>query len=217
MPFAVAIGLALAACGSGDGGESASGEDEIASLDDGSATTDAGDSEGTGETDSGDTDTGETDSGEPVDPEDAMLEFAECMREHGIDMPDPQIVTEGGERGGAMVVEGEGIDGDADEFREADEACSPIMEDARGSMEIDPEQEAEMREEMLEFAQCMRDQGIDYPDPQFDGDGRVTVEMRGAPGEDFDPEAMEDAAAACSPDGRGPAFVIGGGPAQAGD
>ena len=197
-----ALGLALAACGSPSDGESASG-DEIASLDDGAATDDST-PDATAESDD-----------EPVDPEEAFLEFAECMRDHGIDMPDPQIVSEGGERGGAMVVEGgEGFDPNDEEFREADEACSPIMEDARGSFEIDPEREAEMREQMLEFAQCMRDQGIDFPDPQFDGDGRVTMQVESGPGSgpDVDPEEMQAAAEECNVDGTGPGFVFGAAP-----
>jgi len=203
-----ALGLALAACGSPTDAESASG-DEIASLDDGAATDDTA-ADVTDADEDGDDD-------ESVDPEDAFLEFAECMRDHGIDMPDPQVVTEGGERGGAMVVEGgEGFDPNDEEFREADEACSPIMEDARGSIEVDPEQEAEMREQMLEFAQCMRDQGIDFPDPQFDGEGRVTMQIESGPGSgpDVDPEEMQAASEECNVEGTGPGFVFGVSPAE---
>ena len=31
-----------------------------------------------------------------LDPEDAMLKFAECMREHGVDMPDPHRAAASG-------------------------------------------------------------------------------------------------------------------------
>ena len=43
--------------------------------------------------DGADDDEGGGQGGRPVDPEfqDAMVEFAECMREHGIDVPDPEI------------------------------------------------------------------------------------------------------------------------------
>ena len=30
-----------------------------------------------------------------VDPEEAALAFAQCMREHGVDMPDPQVGSNG--------------------------------------------------------------------------------------------------------------------------
>ena len=49
------------------------------------------------------------------------------------------------------------------------------MEDAFGEMEIDPEREAEMREELLEFTECMREHGIDMPDPVFGESGRVEI------------------------------------------
>ena len=53
-----------------------------------------------------------------------------------------------------------------------------MLENARGAMEIDPEQEAEMREQMLEFTECMREQGIDMPDPVFGDDGGFSVQRR---------------------------------------
>ena len=103
-----------------------------------------------------------------------MLEFAECMRDHGVDMPDPQFDGDGG--GGGMIEMT--ADPDDEGFEEAQEACQPILEDAMGEIELDPEQEAEMREQLLEFAECMRDHGIDMPDPVFGEDGRVTMAPR---------------------------------------
>ena len=32
-----------------------------------------------------------------------------------------------------------------------------------------------MREQMLEFTECMREQGIDMPDPVFDDEGGFSV------------------------------------------
>ena len=70
-----------------------------------------------------------------------MLEFSECMRDHGIDMPDPQFEGEGG--GGGMIEMT--ADPDNEGFQEAQEACQPILEGAMGEIELDPEQEAELR------------------------------------------------------------------------
>ena len=57
------------------------------------------------------------------DAEQAMLDFARCMREHGIDMPDP---GEGG------LISRVGADGELDprseEFQEAQEACRQHLE-----------------------------------------------------------------------------------------
>ena len=62
------------------------------------------------------------------------------------------------------------------------EECQPLLENARGAIEMDPEQEAEMREQMLEFTECMREQGIDMPDPVFSDDGGFTVQAEAGEG-----------------------------------
>src|SRR5690348_532327 len=54
-------------------------------------------------------------------------------------------------------------------------------------------QEAANRKAMLDYAQCMRDNGVDMPDPQFSG-GRVTQKMK-APS---NPETMRTAEKACA-------------------
>jgi hypothetical protein len=58
--------------------------------------------------------------------EEKLLQFARCMREHGIDMPDPQP-------GGGMIFneeEGDGgpkIDPDDEDFQAAQEACGELL------------------------------------------------------------------------------------------
>jgi hypothetical protein len=182
---AVAVVLAaglLAACGGSGGAESP----EVASLDDGTTTTDSSNSDGT-----------DNSEASPEDREQALLDYAECMRDHGIDMPDPQISSEDG--GGILIQqEGDGADmnPESEEFQQADEACQPILEEAMGDMEIDPEQQAEMREQLLEFAQCMRDHGIDMEDPVFDENGRVQIKTNGPSDGGGDPRDDEDFQAA---------------------
>jgi hypothetical protein len=186
---------ALAACGGG--GDSAS--PEVASLDEDTATTDTA-TDGSGESEP-----------TPEDREEALLEFAQCMRDHGIDMPDPQISEDGS--GGVLIEQGEGgsgMDPESEEFQAAQEECEPILEEGMGEIELDPEQQAEMQEQLLEFAECMRDHGIDMPDPVFGEDGRVEIQANGPAG-DADPgqDPREDddfqaAQEACAPDGFGP-------------
>lgn len=191
--LAVAAAGLFAACGgSGDDGA------DVASA--GTATTTA---------DSGD---GSSDEPSEADREEALLEYAQCMRDNGIDMPDPQS----GEEGGVAIVIGE--EGEeppsSDEMAEmdekmaaAEEACGDLLENAQGTIEVDPEQQAEMREQMLNFAQCMRDHGIDYPDPVFEDNGRVTNKMTPTPG--VDDEKMQAAQDECADStgmpARGPA------------
>jgi hypothetical protein len=103
---------------------------------------------------------------------------------------------------------GPALDGEA--FTAADEECQKYMEAAMGSMELDPEQQAEMQAEMLEYAQCMRDHGVDMPDPQFDADGRVAIQIGDPDGEPgaMDEEEFEAANEACGQEGSGIAIGI---------
>lgn len=109
------------------------------------------------------------------DREEAMLAYAQCMRDNGIDMDDPQAGTDGG-RGFLRLGGGPGGQGAIDRFGEdfqlAQQACSPILEAARP--EVDPEAAQERLEEQLLLAQCIRDQGYpQYPDPIIGTDGRL--------------------------------------------
>ena len=136
-----------------------------------------------------------------LDPEAAQLAFADCMREQGIDMPDPETVGGGGGGGGGAVQIG-GRGEDREKFQAAMEDCDHFLEQAgafRG--EMDPE----MLDKMVEFAGCMREHGIDMPDPNADGgimiqrndDGNVT----NGNGANIDPEseAFQEAQEACQP------------------
>ena len=85
------------------------------------------------------------------------------MREHGVDMADPEFTADGG-----MSIQLQGGPDDMAKIDAAQEACrefAPFGGD--GSRQApDPE----MEENMRKFAQCMRDNGVpDFPDP--DGPG----------------------------------------------
>ena len=133
---------------------------------------------------------------EAVDPEEAFQEYSECMREQGVEMPD---FGDGG-----VVIDG--VEGDFEAMDEAAAACDPILEAAFGEFELSPEQEAEMMDQELALAQCMRDAGIDWPDPS--GDGSVMIEL----GDDVDPETLNAAMGTCMKEAFGDlgGIVIGG-------
>jgi hypothetical protein len=160
--------------------------------------------------------------------EDAMVDYAECMREHGVDMPDPTFsgdgstvgggvtfaiplgASEGGGPGGAAI--GGSAGGPVDEtFKAAAEACQPIMEAVQQNMpKLSPEEEAKMRDEALKFAQCMREHGVDMPDPTFEGGGGAAIAIQGSsdgPGS-FDADKFNEASSACSAEGLGGGFRI---------
>ena len=142
-----------------------------------------------------------------LDPEAARLEFARCMREHDVDLPDP-----GAGGGGPVQIGGNGAD--VEKIQEAMEACQQFLGDAIGERaEIDPE----MQDRLLEFAECMRDNGVDVPDPDVSGNGgRIQI---GGPG-GIDPSSDEFQAAqdACQDilGDLGPRFEGGPGPGGGG-
>jgi hypothetical protein len=115
----------------------------------------------------------------------AQVKFAQCMREQGIDMPDPEP------GGGPQKLKVGGDSGiDPQEFEKAAKACEKYRDDIRP--QLSEEEQQEFKEKALEWARCMRDHGIDVPDPQVSGDGGVRI--TGGPGR-MDPEDPEFQAA----------------------
>lgn len=108
--------------------------------------------------------------------EQAALEHAECMREHGIDVPDPKPGQ------GGVVLRGPADGGDTAAERRAVARCQRYLRRVPPP-KLSEEQKTAMRDGALRHARCMRGQGIDFPDPKFDGHGGITVEL----GDGFDP------------------------------
>jgi hypothetical protein len=101
-----------------------------------------------------------------LDPEDAMLKFAECMREHGVDMPDPSP-------GGGIRMNGEGLSQEQMEAAQRDcQKWMDMAEPEEGGHELTEEE----KQQFLDMAGCMRERGYNFPDPTFDG-GRVTQKI----------------------------------------
>lgn len=94
------------------------------------------------------------------DAEQAQLDFAQCMREQGVDFPDPRADENGDLQ---FQPPAGGID-DPEAFRDAAGECQESLEDVQP--ELSEEDQSELQDAQLEFAQCMRDEGVDVPDPQ---------------------------------------------------
>ncbi|HEX6674884.1 MAG TPA: hypothetical protein VF486_07645 [Actinomycetes bacterium] len=138
-----AAGLLLAGCGRG-GAEGA----KVASIG-GTTTTVAG---GSGSAGNG-----------GGDPQERALAFAKCMREHGIDMPDPKVDANGRMQ---MRVGGPGVD--QAKLEAAQSACQDKMGGAFGPGGGQPD--PRFQEAALKYSQCMRQHGVPkFPDPQPNG------------------------------------------------
>jgi hypothetical protein len=118
------------------------------------------------------------------DAEQEALDWARCMRDEGVDIPDPETDEDGNIQRGRIQV-GPGSDIQPEEFEAAQEVCG----EPPGS-EMSPQDEAAMQDAALEFAQCMRDKGYDMPDPDVSNGG---MRIQGDSGIDMnDPQVQED-------------------------
>jgi hypothetical protein len=83
---------------------------------------------------------------------DAYVAFADCMRKRGFHV---EVL-----RGGGVKIEG------SDEgLHVATKACAYLLPAAHH--EITPAEAARFRSEMLTFVGCIREHGVDLPDPKF--------------------------------------------------
>jgi hypothetical protein len=131
------LALAVAGCGGGKG-------DGVASL--------GGDDQATAT----------TRAGASSDLTQAALAYGRCMRQHGINMPDPQI-------DGNHIVQ-PSLDRQVREstkFQAAEQACKRYL--PNGGEPTGPP-DPQRLQQLLAFARCMRQHGIDLPDPQVSGD-----------------------------------------------
>lgn len=95
------------------------------------------------------------------DAQQAMVDFARCMRKHGVNLPDP---------GGDGVTRLDPADVPPEKMEAAHKACQDKLPkggafEGPGGMKIDPK----AQERLLKFARCMRQHGIEMPDPSANG------------------------------------------------
>jgi hypothetical protein len=120
------------------------------------------------------------------------LKFAKCMRDHGVDMPDPKRDSNGG-------ISITGPPGkartkiDDPKMKAAQDACQKYM-DTGGGPPMDPAQQARLQDAFVAYAGCMRGKGIDMPDPKVRSHG---VQMRMTKGQTPDSPVFKAADTAC--------------------
>jgi hypothetical protein len=95
------------------------------------------------------------------DPQQLALAYARCMRRHGINMADPKLGA--GDRVGSLLPEG--VSPEDPKFQAAQQACQQYTPDGGQPPNLSPQQQ----QQLLAFARCMRQQGIDMPDPKPGG------------------------------------------------
>jgi hypothetical protein len=91
----------------------------------------------------------------------AALAFARCMRQHGIDLPDPKFDAQG-----HMAIQNPpGVGPDDPKFKAANQACQQYLPGGGAPEKPNPQEQ----QQMVQFARCMRQHGVDMPDPKPGG------------------------------------------------
>ena len=124
------------------------------------------------------------------------LEFASCMRSHGVlNFPDPKTNGRGGmliqSTPGSTKVNGVSVNGPA--FQSAMQACHSKLPNGGKPQQLS----ASRRSQMLQFSKCMRAHGISgFPDPTFGGGG-AQLQLSKSSGIDPNSPAFQAAQKAC--------------------
>lgn len=186
----LALVLFATACGGGDDESSSSSVASVADVQTEESAANAVDDNAAEQSDSAGDEVGETVSDEDLTDEQRALDFVACMRENGVDLDDPTVAADGS----IQLFGGGGAAGGAPArdatFEEAFTSCGDALEGAtffqRGS------DDTERNDELLDFAQCLRDQGIDVDDPDLSA-GPGAGGARGLFGDNFDPQDSANA------------------------
>ncbi|GAA0928364.1 hypothetical protein [Virgisporangium aurantiacum] len=109
--------------------------------------------------------------------------YASCMRENGVDMPDPEVDDDGRVKFGGPAEAG-AEPADREKVQAAQEKCKQYLPNGGEPPKLTTEELDQMRK----FSQCMRENGYpDFPDPQPDGGIRI----EGDQNSDMDPDSQK--------------------------
>jgi len=139
----------------------------------------------------------------------SALRYTHCMRDHGINISDPQGSGNGGGGFSVKINGGSGVNPDSAQFQQAQNACKQYLPNGG---ELSPQQQAQFQQKALQYARCMRAHGVDVPDPQVSSGG-INLQLPNNINPD-DPH-VQQAQKACqsilgNPGGSGPSTSKGG-------
>lgn len=133
-----------------------------------------------GSTPGGGDDGGVSEEGKKAD---QAFEHRKCLREHGLDVPEPKP----GEKGVGLTVGGDGMS--KEKIEQAFKAC----QGKAGGAGLGKEPTQADKDKALAYARCMRENGFNMPDPKFEGGAQQALPIpQGAEMQKF-----EKAAKAC--------------------
>jgi hypothetical protein len=117
---------------------------------------------------------------ESVDAEEAMLAVTQCLRDGGIDIGDPVIDENGNPQLPPISFQSGDPGGEVDPEAEM-KAMEEVMDSCQHHLEgvvldgVEHGNLVDIEDTFVAYAQCMRDHGIDLPDPEFSDDGFIDL------------------------------------------
>jgi hypothetical protein len=122
-----------------------------------------------------------------------LVKFAKCMREHGLDVSTP---TGSGE----IRIGGRGKPGNIHQLEAAQQACKRYQPSGP-KQNLSPQEKVQREEQVLNFAKCMREHGIDVHASTADGGAGIKIQSQsgtgGPRGPNPDSPAFQAAQKAC--------------------
>lgn len=115
--------------------------------------------------------TGATAAADLGSAEDQALAFAQCMRDNGVDFPDPTVDADGNPSFEGAFGRGQegGFDPQDTSFQDAMTACGDLMEGLSMGAGDGGFDSGAMNETFYAYTQCLRDEGLDVGDITLDG------------------------------------------------
>jgi hypothetical protein len=123
----------------------------------------------------------------------ARVELAECMRAHGVNVPDSAATGTGGARAAVQQLLSQYSQA---ELQGAIAKCHAQLVQAFPQLNLSPSDLAQRQREALAFVECLRAHGINLPDPV--GSGLRVGILKALSNVDVDSPAFQKANTACA-------------------
>jgi hypothetical protein len=115
------------------------------------------------------------------DNEQQLVKFAKCMREHGLNVSTPSSSP------GAIRIGG-GKPGNIHQLEAAQQACKRYQ--PKGTKQnLSPQEKVAREEQVLKFAKCMREHGVDIHASTAEGGAQIKIQSHAGPGAGPSPES----------------------------
>jgi hypothetical protein len=101
-------------------------------------------------------------SADSADLENELNDYVECLRKEGVNLPDPSVDADG-RVSIRPPTDGRNLDPDA--FTRAQKACGDVPKGL--TFGLGGKDRSELQDTAVEFAQCMRERGVDMADPDL--------------------------------------------------